>query len=212
MGKTKTRPRRRRGQYPPKGRLPKERVVFCVEGESEKVYIRALVEGRYGDAIVPVFWARKRESSLRNLIETARRRAKSEDIGRGVWIICDTDRNDVHRTMLEKWLEKDPGRCRAAVTDPCLEYWLLLHYTDSPRCASASTAREELKSYLPHYVKGRALPKVLIQETDQAVKRERVRQASADAGGIWPGRRCSQIPDLIAWLDDLVEKRRGQCR
>lgn len=207
MERAKTRPRRRRGQYRSKGRLPKERVVFCVEGESEKVYIRALVEGRYGDAIVPVFWARKRESSLRNLIETARRRAKNEDIGRGVWILCDTDQNDVHRPMLEDWLEKGRGNCYAAVTDPCLEYWLLLHYVDSPHCGNVGAAQDELKKHLPHYVKGKTLPRALIHETDRAVRRERMRQTSADTSGIWPGHRCSQIPDLIAWLDELIERR-----
>jgi len=211
MSKVKTRPRQRRGRSRREDRLPKMRVVFCVEGESEKVYIRTLIENRYDDAIAPVF--QKSKPSLRNLIEAAYRRVKEEeDIGRGVWIVCDTDQNDVHSAMLAEWLERGQGKYHAAMTDPCLEYWLILHYVDSPSCGSANTAQKELKKHLPHYVKGKALPVALIQKTDKAVKRERMRQASVGTSGIWPSRCCSQIPDLIKWLDELkeqLERRRG---
>lgn len=104
----KTRPRQNRGVGRQGFRPLKSRVVFCVEGASERAYLQGLIEHRYDDVIVPVFWGGKGESSLRNLVEEVRRRSRTEDCGKSVWIVCDTDQNQVHKPMVDAWLKDDP--------------------------------------------------------------------------------------------------------
>ena len=207
MGKVKRRPPQRRGRTGVGIRMPKARVVFCVEGKTEEQYVRKLVEERYQEHVVPVFWGASHETSLRNLIETVQRRSKTDDIGEGVWIICDADENVAHVSQLKNWLRKNDKFHRVAVTRPCIEYWLLLHYVDSPRCSNAKAAVNELKGHVSGYAKGKPLPADLLLMTDRAVKRERTLSASFGSSNVWPNRNCSQIPDLIDWLDALAKRR-----
>lgn len=208
MARTKKRPPRPRGRAVVRDRMPKARVVFCVEGKTEEQYLRKLVEERYQGHVVPVFWGSSHRSSLKNLIQTVQRQSKTDDVGEGVWIICDSDQNSVHVAQLEEWLREDAKCHRVAVTNPCIEYWLLLHYVDSPRCSNAKAAVTELRKHLTGYVKGRPLPADLLQRTNRAVERERKRSVSFGNRGVWPDGKCSQIPLLIDWLDVLVERRR----
>lgn len=55
MARTKKRPPRPRGRAVVRDRMPKARVVFCVEGKTEEQYVRKLVEERYQGHVVPVF-------------------------------------------------------------------------------------------------------------------------------------------------------------
>ena len=197
-------PRRRGGRARRTGSIPlKPRVVFCVEGASEEAYLRAILNYRYDDAFAFVFWrARGSKSSLRSLIEHVRRRLRDgEDPGDGVWIVCDTDQNSIHSALLEKWLDDDEELHHAALTDPCLEFWLILHYAQAPVSAGARQAEKELRGHMPGYRKGRPLPADLISRVDDAVRRERRRTGGADRAGAWPRERSSQMPALIIGLD-----------
>lgn len=184
------------------------RVVFCVEGRSEREYLDALRRVRYDDRIAFHYWSRGSKSSLRNLVEECqRRRNRGEDPGEGLWIVGDTDENVVHRSQLESWLTSDELMHHAALTDPCLELWLLLHYTDPARARDAHRAEAELVRYLPGYRKGHALPDSLIERTEEAMARMHGRVGPGQADGLWPGPRVSQLPALIGWLDQLVRVR-----
>ena len=180
-------------------------MVFCVEGASEEAYLRAILNYRYDDAFAFVFWrSRGSKSSLRSLIEHVRRRLRDgEDPGDGVWIVCDTDQNSIHSALLEKWLDDDEELHHAALTDPCLEFWLILRYAQAPVSAGARQAEKELRGHMPGYRKGRPLPADLISRVDDAVRRERRRTGGADRAGAWPRERSSQMPALIIWLDRL---------
>ncbi|WP_316670179.1 hypothetical protein [uncultured Propionibacterium sp.] len=80
------------------------------------------------------------DASLKNLVKRARCDEKSEQTGEtaGIPIVCDTDENDPHVNMLERWLEEDPDHHHAALTRPRLEYWFILHY-ESPGARTPST-------------------------------------------------------------------------
>lgn len=193
------------------GKRPvKVRVVFAVEGESEKSYLQALLRVRYDEHFTFVFWNKRDQPSLKNLVEVCRRhQADGEDPGAGIWIVGDTDRNLDHRPQLEDWLGAAPHLAHAALTDPCLELWLLLHYADPKAAYDAHGAAKELQKHLPGYAKGRPLPSDLINRTDDALRRMAARGTSSGTDGCWPGPRVSQLPELIRWLDGLIPARGG---
>lgn len=176
-----------------------------MEGASERAYLQGLIEHRYDDVIVPVFWGGKGKSSLRNLVEEVRRRSRTEDCGKSVWIVCDTDQNQVHKPMVEAWLKDDPDLHHTAVSDPCLEYWLALHYQRASIPTDAAAARTELTKFLPAYKKGGELPKTLFDATQVAVDRERRRQSSADSKDPWEASGSSQLLMLIEWMDGVKD-------
>lgn len=207
--KSKVRARRERRERT--GTLrPKPLVVFCVEGQSEESYIKALRGLRYNDEIVFQFPA-ERGTSLKNLLEACRRAAKNPDYqdSAAYWIVCDVDRNRDHARELERWLEGE--RNRIALSNPCLEYWLLLHFTSSPKCSNAANAEKELKRHRPEYKKGLGPSDKfwgrIVERTDDAVEHATTRQRSIEREpSAWLDSPGSRIPELIGWLDGLLEK------
>ena len=187
---------------------PKPLVVFCVEGQSEESYIRALRRFRYNDEIAFEF-PPERATSLKNLLEACRRAAKNPvyQDSAAYWIVCDVDRNRDHARELERWLEGE--RNRIALSNPSLEYWLLLHFTSSPKCSNAKAALDKLLQHCPKYKKGlQPLErfKEIVGKTEDAVRCETARQKSMGReSNSWPDSPGSQMPALIAWLDELLE-------
>ncbi len=202
-------PRKRRKQTGVKSVKPL--VVFFVEGQSEKSYIKALREFRYDNKVAFEF-PNERGTSLKNLVDACRRAAKAGKLrgSSGTWIVCDVDRNEDHFDDCDKWQRKDKEKNRIALSNPCLEYWLLLHFTSSPKCSSANAALGELKRHWPEYKKGlepsKGFEEKIVEKTDDAVERETTRQSSMRRDpSAWPDGPGSQMPALIAWLDELLE-------
>ena len=187
----------------------KSLVVFCVEGKTEESYIKALRKFRYNDEIAFHF-INERGTSLKNLVEACRRAAKNRDLrgGSACWIVCDVDRNKGYFDALDKWLQETKNRI--ALSTPCLEYWLLLHFVDSPNCSTAARALDELRQHWPEYKKGLDPSKgfeKIVEKTEDAVSRERTRQRSMDRDPkAWPDGPGSQMPTLIEWLDELAKE------
>lgn len=188
---------------------PKPLVVFCVEGQSEESYINALRKFRYNDEIAFQF-LNQQGTSLKNLLRACGRATKNPDYkgASAYWIVCDVDRNRDHAGELKKWLQAQKNRI--ALSHPCLEYWLLLHFISSPECSNAANAERELKRHLPEYKKGLGSSDKcwgrIVEKTDDAVERETTRQSSMRRDpSAWPDGPGSQMPALIAWLDELLE-------
>lgn len=198
---TKTRPRSHRDRRMVQARYPLDLVHFCVEGDSEQVYITDLIQHSFGDHLVAKFLGSRHQSSLKNLVNVARRQPDRGDEPVGTWIVCDADENGQHWDALQRWASTDPAVRLYAITNPCLEYWLILHFSSTANCLSADAARKELVKYLPGYKKGGAFPVSVFDNTPTALSNERCRNPelpTPDRG--WPAQRSSQMPDLIDWL------------
>lgn len=113
MGRRKTRPLGRRGGSAPGSRSPKEVVHFCVEGLTEERYLRALLEHRYPEILVPRFLGRRGKgrawkTSLVNLVRAAKQGERSwqrSERGQVIWIVADAAANEVHQAELQRWLD-----------------------------------------------------------------------------------------------------------
>ncbi|WP_247595400.1 RloB domain-containing protein [Actinomyces procaprae] len=212
VGKRRTRPAGRRRQIRPGSVPPKEPLFFCAEGQTEERYVRALVQYRYGGLFVPQPLGPRsrrpgRETSLKNLIDHARNEEtgwRRSERGKTIWIVCDADANELHRDALERWLDEENHRC--AMQAVSIEAWLLQHFADATRPLTAGEAFSRLQKQWPEYVKGRDIPKWLIERTDEACKRERDFLRGVANAGAWPVERSSQLPALIAYLDERKRK------
>lgn len=80
------------------------------------------------------------------------------------WIICDLDdKNAQQKQELEQWQKENPDRHYLALSDPCFEVWLLLHFQDygfpDDLCKDITS---KLKQYIKDYDK--IIPNNKIQE------------------------------------------------
>lgn len=184
-------------------------VLFAAEGETERKYLQSLSASRYGDRIAFTFAKTGDRSSLIKLLKEIRREEK-ENKGyiRGAWIVCDTDENVTHKPKLEKWLGNS-DKHHAAVSHPCIEYWLLLHLCSNPSSITAQNAEKELEKNWRwgQYKKGCNISSELIEATDRAVSCARQRRSSLDIGAdAWNSSQWTDLPELIDWLDELDPK------
>lgn len=212
MGKKKQAPTRhssrgKRGKSFDKA--PRPVVILAVEGATEREYLKALNQWRYRGAFAFDFCRNRDKSSLKNLIVSIKR--KADDVGRdgaaGAWIVCDVDDNAPHIHDLENWLAGVSGYLRAvALSNPCIEAWFVYHCADVCSSRTASAVVEELKSKWERgaYEKATEIPQWLIDQTDEACSRVQQRRLSfAQGATAWDEALWSDMPELIAWLDQL---------
>ena len=212
MGKKKQAPTRhssrgKRGKSFDKA--PRPVVILAVEGATEREYLKALNQWRYRGAFAFDFCRNRDKSSLKNLIVSIKR--KADDVGRdgaaGAWIICDVDDNAPHIHDLENWLAGVSGYLRAvALSNPCIEAWFVYHCADVCSSRTASAGVEELLSKWERgaYEKAMEIPQWLIDQTDDACSRVKHRRTSFAKGvTAWDEAPWTDMPELIAWLDQL---------
>lgn len=212
MGKKKQAPTRhssrgKRGKSFDKA--PRPVVILAVEGATEREYLKALNQWRYRGAFAFDFCRNRDKSSLKNLIVSIKR--KADDVGRdgaaGAWIVCDVDDNVPHIHDLENWLAGVSGYLRAvALSNPCIEAWFVYHCADVCSSRTASAVVEELLSKWERgaYEKAMEIPQWLIDQTDDACSRVKHRRTSFAKGvTAWDEAPWSDMPELIAWLDQL---------
>lgn len=212
MGKKKQAPTRhssrgKRGKSFDKA--PRPVVILAVEGATEREYLKALNQWRYRGAFAFDFCRNRDKSSLKNLIVSIKR--KADDVGRdgaaGAWIVCDVDDNAPHIHDLENWLAGVSGYLRAvALSNPCIEAWFVYHCADVCSSRTASAVVEELLSKWERgsYEKAMEIPQWLIDQTDDACSRVKHRRTSFAKGvTAWDEAPWSDMPELIAWLDQL---------
>lgn len=212
MGKKKQAPMRhssrgKRGKSFDKA--PRPVVILAVEGATEREYLKALNQWRYRGAFAFDFCRNRDKSSLKNLIVSIKR--KADDVGRdgaaGAWIVCDVDDNAPHIHDLENWLAGVSGYLRAvALSNPCIEAWFVYHCADVCSSRTASAGVEELLSKWERgaYEKAMEIPQWLIDQTDDACSRVKHRRTSFAKGvTAWDEAPWTDMPELIAWLDQL---------
>lgn len=194
-------------------RAPRPVVILAVEGATEREYLKALNQWRYRGAFAFDFCRNRDKSSLKNLIVSIKR--KADDVGRdgaaGAWIVCDVDDNALHIHDLENWLAGVSGYLRAvALSNPCIEAWFVYHCADVCSSRTASAVVEELLSKWERgaYEKAMEIPQWFIEGTDAACSRVKHRRASFEKGATaWDEAPWTDMPELIAWLDQLSSRR-----
>ncbi len=79
-----------------------------------------------------------------------------------VFAVFDADVNDVDNIEKAIKMSQDVHLC---LTNPCFEYWLILHFKDERRYVSEDTMEAELSVFLGHrYVKSSGLGRELTED------------------------------------------------
>ena len=159
-------------QRKPGRRAPREITLIICEGESERVYFDAL-RNHSRLSNTEVSFPCPQGSAPINVVECALQKAKEP--GRYDHIYCVFDR-DEHGTFdqARATLQKHASRARLheAVSIPCFEYWLLLHFefTDAP-FSDCDAVVHRLGLHLPGYTKADVrLMRPLLDRLEQAMQ------------------------------------------
>jgi hypothetical protein len=151
--------RRQPGRQPP-FRDPKPVVLVLCEGEvTEPEYLQGLAKNRknprvqidvaavHGDPRTLVQAAKKRKADSES---KALRQGDDNLAFDSVWCVFDIDQHsyisDAKQIALENGIH-------VAVSNPCFELWLLLHFRDQPGMQSTSRMRTLLFDYVSQYDK-----------------------------------------------------------
>jgi len=156
--------RRNRHRRPPRrpaSREPRRRLLVVCEGErTEPEYIKGF-ERHVRNATVEVAIPKER-GDPRKIVEIAKghaERAKSEAKRQGdsfiafdeVWCVFDRDEHERFHDACQ--MARDNG-FELAVSNPCIELWLILHFRDSPGARHRHDVQKMLAEFIPGYDKG----------------------------------------------------------
>ena len=157
MANARNRPRRR-GRRPP-FREPKPLILVVSEGEvtepeylnGKNAYHNPRVTIRVADEHgVPMTLVRAAKQHKDNAQRRAAREKDDNLAYDSVWCVFDVDD---HPAIGEaKEMARDNG-IDLAVSNPCIELWLLLHFTDNPGMQHRATVTNRLKRHVPKYDK-----------------------------------------------------------
>jgi hypothetical protein len=185
------RDRQRRPARQPAFRTPKRRILIITEGAvTEKKYLEGLITacknpcvefkviGGVGVpmTIVETAIRSKRSASERAHAENDRNLEFDE-----IWCVFDVDQ---HPKLSEAQKMAEQNRIELAVSNPCFELWLWLHFEDSPGPQSTQSLLVMLKKHIPDYKKHVRFSEVK-QGYHSAVQRARaIDQQLSDKGQV----------------------------
>ena len=88
-----------------------------------------------------------------------------------VWAVFDTERADLNPKLNDALQKAQANRINVALSNPCFEFWLLLHdeYTTAPFEACAHVIRRIRDRYVGHYQKGKVPVERYIPKIPEAV-------------------------------------------
>lgn len=177
MPKRRSRPLSRRVEAKPERRIVK---VFTEGRGSEPDYIRGLADTRLDNASLKVVISDQHGVPW-TLVDLARRCRNDEDVD-DVWVVFDVECPDPHPRLKECMRTAKDAGIRVAVSNPCFEYWLVLHFRDSDR-ALTTTQMESLSRSLDGRPKKRIDFQKYASSIDVACRRAKRREASHETAG-----------------------------
>lgn len=136
-------------------------MLVVAEGSKTEPQFLALVQPRCQAALVELVVIDETATDPRSLVtracsvkkhaERERRRTKDPNaILEEVWCLFDVDQ---HPFLKEARQQAQANGVNLAVSNPCFEIWLLLHFQDQTAYIERGDARRRLAAYLPNYDK-----------------------------------------------------------
>lgn len=155
----------RRNQNRRSGRRPAFRdprpviLVLCEGRKTEPTYLHGFVQTwqnaclqvRYGKPNGVPFSLVQRAKQLKDhAAEEERQKNEAFIAFDSVWCVCDVDDHPRLREAMK--LARDAG-IEMAVSNPCFELWLLLHFRESPGARDRADISRMLRAFIPGYTK-----------------------------------------------------------
>ncbi|WP_159037247.1 RloB family protein [Streptomyces specialis] len=173
--------------------LRKRLLIVCGGVKTEKDYFHGMRDHFRSpnvtikvdtDARSPLHVVRKAASSFRN---------NSDDFDE-CWAVFDVDDFDVSTAVAEA----KRGNVNLAISNPCFEYWLLLHFCEHPGSITTRNALINVRKHLPNYDKTRLRFSDYADGVEEAVVRAEIRdRGNSSEPGVNPSTRVWRIVEQV---------------
>jgi hypothetical protein len=197
---------RRNFQREMRERRIKKLFVIATEGaKTEPTYFKLF--NRYGYAVAVKCIEGKDKSAPKHVLKSMRDHIEKNDLIEGdeAWLVVDTDNwREADLKALHAWSTSEPSY-GLAVSNPCFEYWLLLHFEEAKGAPDANECLHRLRKHMPHYDKGNLDVVALEPGIADAVGRARMRDTPPVED--WPRNAGSTVYRLVERLLDALAVR-----
>lgn len=198
---------RRTFHRPTRTRRVKKLFIIATEGaKTEPTYFKLF---NSKDNAVSVKCIRgKDKSAPRHVLKRMREFIDKNDLldGDEAWLVVDTDHwREEDLAALHAWSESE-AHYGLAVSNPCFEYWLLLHFEAGSGAPDRNRCLARLRKHMPNYDKGNLEVGALESGIAEAVERARKRDRPPTPD--WPRKAGSTVYRLVERLwgeDGIVE-------
>lgn len=175
MARRENSPRRRRTPV----RVSASRVLAVCCGQTEQSYLDGLKRLSKPVTVKPVV----KVGSPAQLVRYAGKMRESDRGGFDeYWCVVDVDEFDIAEAIAEA----ESTGISLAVSNPCFEVWLILHFADcTAGIASPKSAAEKLRRHLPGYAKGALDFALLAERVDKAAERAKALGSGNPSSDMW---------------------------
>ena len=204
MGRKPNRHRRKLGNR-------RYRVLFLLSVEG------AVTEQQYfnmfnnDDSIIQIECIKKKNrSSPKEVLKAIKKSLAKTDLKKDdeAWLIIDKDLwPDEHIHELSEW-SKEKCNYHFALSNPCFEYWLLLHFENSSGNINKNICLTRLKRYLPAYDKQIPVHKFTADNIETAINRAESQLSPLQ--GDWPTTTGTTVYRLIKHIKQARAKHQAE--
>lgn len=189
---------------PHKPKEQKERFLLCCEGSgTEPGYFRSLAEFLRNPLIdlIEIEIAEHETTDPKQIVEQAKR-LRSDAIREAkrmhddnlrydqVWCVFDRDQHVYFDEAINQALD---NALDLAVSNPCFELWILVHFQDQTAGLDRKDARRKVKTYIPNYdksitfgeLKGRTVKAARRASKIESNAKERGKATDNPTTGVW---------------------------
>ena len=188
---------RRPGNKPPRGTL----LIVCESSQTEPNYFESLREAK---RLANIIVKRKRgRVPLAELLQFSENEIHELDWDSDLdqaWCIFDTEREGTHKDLEEIRANAKQKRIHLGVSNPCFEYWFLLHFesTDKP-FMDADELIHDLCRHIPGYEKSQDHFRTLNERTGRAIQNSEALRSRSENN--W-----EDFPNPSTTIDQLVRR------
>ena len=156
---------------------------------------------------IAVRYTRGRGSDPGNVLQSMKRHLdeKPLDSRDQAWLVVDRDEWPPREfNQLAAWASGSPKH-GLAVSNPCFELWLLLHFTGRPSGQTCKAVTANLRKHIPSYDKDAKQVKISLEMVMLAI--ERARASHGKDAAEWPQNRGSTVFAVVEEMLNAAGKR-----
>lgn len=182
--------------------------VIATEGEvTEPSYFNTLFKKSQAKVKVQILKS-KTQSAPAKVLKRLEGFLADHDIRKTdeAWLVVDRDQwSPQDLQQLCEWTDKATNRC-LALSNPCFELWLLLHFEDGRAATDLKEIKKRLAKHLPHFEK-----EISVNTFNFSMAREAVERAKASDKPpckTWPEKpACTTVYRLVEKLLKVADQR-----
>lgn len=191
-------------------RLPRKQFIISSEGEkTEPRYFQKFDSDTIRIHIVEDRCGNDPKSVVKAAINYKREKKFEKDDE--IWVVVDTDFSHDTRQKRERQLTEAGKQCKNlgfgyAVSNPCFEYWLLLHFEEKPIISGIERGQDKcisrLKKHYQKYDKSSYDPGIFAEKVNIAINNARNLDSTRNKS--WPQNHGTTVYQLMEKIIDYT--------